>query len=120
MPGISVAPAPSITTASAPEIAALPRPTWRMRLPCTSTLPLNGCVPLPSRMRTFVNSVLAMMFLLQAAQRVVAWAARTGGARWNSPSFITARMRALSCRMVMSASGSPSTSSMSARQPSRM
>ena len=37
------------------------------------------------------------------------------GARWNSPSFITARMRALSCSTVMSCKGSPSTSRMSAR-----
>ena len=40
MPGISVAPAPSITVAPAGEIGAVLRPTWRMRLPCTSTLPL--------------------------------------------------------------------------------
>ena len=39
MPGISVAPAPSITVAPFGASAALERPTVRMRLPCTSTLP---------------------------------------------------------------------------------
>ena len=40
MPGISVAPAPSITVAPPGAIGAVLRPTWRMRLPCTSTLPV--------------------------------------------------------------------------------
>ena len=39
IPGISVAPAPSITVAPDGEMPAVLRPTWRMRLPCTSTLP---------------------------------------------------------------------------------
>ena len=41
MPGISVAPAPSITVAPpCDDRRAVLRPTWRMRLPRTSTLPL--------------------------------------------------------------------------------
>ena len=40
MPGMRVAPAPSITVAPAGEIAAVERPTVRIRLPCTSTLPV--------------------------------------------------------------------------------
>ena len=115
MPGISVAPAPSITVAPVGASAALERPTPLIRLPCTSTLPAYGNVPVPSRMRTLVKRVLAsIVVLLQAAQRVAVRAARSGGARWNSPPFMTDRMRDLSCRMVMSASGSPSTSSRSA------
>ena len=39
MPGMRVAPAPSITVAPAGESAAVERPTLRIRLPCTSTLP---------------------------------------------------------------------------------
>ena len=40
MPGIRVAPAPSMTMALPGAIGAVLRPTWRMRLPCTRTLPL--------------------------------------------------------------------------------
>ncbi len=40
MPGISVAPAPSMICALPAEIAAVLRPTCLMRLPWTSTLPL--------------------------------------------------------------------------------
>ena len=40
MPGISVAPAPSMTVAPPGAIGAVLRPTWRMRLSRTSTLPL--------------------------------------------------------------------------------
>ena len=39
MPGMSVAPAPSITVAPLGASAALERPMVRMRLPWTSTLP---------------------------------------------------------------------------------
>src|SRR5260370_34801049 len=37
------------------------------------------------------------------------------GALWNSPSFMMARSRVLSCKMRMLAMGSPSTGSLSAR-----
>src|SRR5260370_13270918 len=40
---------------------------------------------------------------------------RMSGGLWKGPCFITARMRSLSCRRAMLASGSPSTSSRSAR-----
>ena len=66
MPGINVAPAPSITVAPEADDAGnertLPdvRVTRAMRLPCTSTSPANGCSPLPSKMRTLVNNVLAI------------------------------------------------------------
>ena len=39
MPGMSVAPAPSITVTPATGSARAPRATRRMRLPCTSTSP---------------------------------------------------------------------------------
>jgi hypothetical protein len=40
MPGISVAPAPSMTVAPPGAIGAVLRPTWRIRLPWTRTLPV--------------------------------------------------------------------------------
>src|SRR4051812_30973169 len=60
MPGISVAPAPSITVAAVDATGATERPTCRMRLPSTSTLPLQGGVPVPSSTRTLVKRTLSM------------------------------------------------------------
>ena len=60
IPGISVAPAPSITVTPATGSARAPRPILKMRLPWTSTSPANGWAPEPSMMRTLVKSTLAM------------------------------------------------------------
>src|SRR5687768_13132115 len=62
MPGISVAPAPSITVAAPPLTDPPDRLMRLMRLPSTSTLPRKGeALVLPSRMRTLVNSVLSIV-----------------------------------------------------------
>ena len=60
IPGMSVAPAPSITVAPATGRLRVPRATRPMRLPWTSTSPANGAPPLPSNTRTFVNSTVPM------------------------------------------------------------
>ena len=59
-PGISVPPPPSITSAPSRAMRALPFATLSMRLPWTSTSPANGAEPVPSKILTWVNSVLAI------------------------------------------------------------
>ena len=61
MPGISVAPAPSITVAPTVGIDRVPRPTRRMRLPWTRTSPAKGGAPEPSMIRTLVKSMFVMI-----------------------------------------------------------
>ena len=63
MPGISVAPAASITVAPVDPMGAVERPTDTMRLPCTSTLPAYGICPVPSRMRTLVKRTVFIAVL---------------------------------------------------------
>ena len=58
MPGISVAPAPSMTVTPAVGSERAPRPTRAMRLPWTSTSPAYGGAPVPSMIRTLVKSTL--------------------------------------------------------------
>ena len=60
-PGINVAPAASMVCTPAGGVVRAPRATRRMRLPWTSTSPVYGCAPLPSKMRTLVNRMFAML-----------------------------------------------------------
>ena len=63
MPGIRNAPAPSTTVAPATGSGRAPWPlrvTREILLPCTSTSPLNGVSPPPSKMRTLVKSTSAI------------------------------------------------------------
>jgi hypothetical protein len=69
MPGISVAPSPSIST-PAPRGGAAPRWTALMRLPWTVTAPGKGGSPSPVRMLTLVK---VTVFSLMAASPPAFW-----------------------------------------------
>ena len=68
MPGMSVAPIPSMTVAAPlddePLSDVAPRVMRLMRLPCTNTSPLYGYSPVASKMRTLVNKVLSALLPL--------------------------------------------------------
>src|SRR5882672_4801878 len=69
-PGISVAPAASITETPTVDSDRALRPTRAMRLPCTSTSPVYGWAPLPSMIRTLVNSTFSMVISWSEAARI--------------------------------------------------
>ncbi len=59
-PGIRVAPAPSTVVTPAVGSARAPRAIREMRLPWMRTSPGYGRAPVPSKIRTFVNSTLVI------------------------------------------------------------
>src|SRR5882757_4338272 len=63
-PGINVAPPPSTTWAPSEASGAPCGATALMRLPSTSTWPVNGGAPVQSSTVTFLNRTLAMVCLL--------------------------------------------------------
>ena len=69
MPGMSVAPAASMTVAPVGGCVRPPRAMRWIRLPCTRTSPVYGSAPLQSMMRTLVNRTLLMWRLLARSKR---------------------------------------------------
>src|SRR5258708_726812 len=60
-PGISVAPAPSMTVAPSlgTDVPPSALRTASTRFPLIDTSPANGAAPLPSKMRTLVNRIIS-------------------------------------------------------------
>jgi hypothetical protein len=91
-----------------------PLPGSGIRPSGTTEAPSHGTAP-PRRQAYGWTSVWRGLL---SGSEVMAFTSSSGrraaGSRWKTPSFITPTSFVMSCRMLMSASGSPSTSSRSA------